>query len=101
MFNVRREPEAAAQATPKCVRYDTALAVVLNWLATHEGGGATDDMHYLSAMETPTLGPTLRGLGFTLVDYRFAFACAPLNPSLPIEAIVPERWYVTPSDHGL
>jgi hypothetical protein len=79
------------------------LAATLNWFATyqtHQDATATDEMGYLNAMETPALSPTLRGLGFTPVDYKFAFVCATLDPSLPIEALAPERWYITPGDHG-
>jgi hypothetical protein len=75
------------------------LATTLKWLATQEGGATTGGMEYLDSMETPALGPALRTLGFTPVDYKFAFVCAALHPSLTVEAIAPEHWYITPVDH--
>jgi hypothetical protein len=52
--SVRRQPpllydilaRSPATLTP-------VLAGVLNWLATHGGGGGSDDLRYLNAMETP------------------------------------------------
>ncbi len=49
-------------------------------------------------MDTPALRPALDALGFAPVDYRFAFVCTPLDPSLPAERIDPARWYLTPGD---
>lgn len=40
----------------------------------------------------------LEALGFTPLDYDFAFVCTSLDPALPTEAIDPSRWYLTPGD---
>jgi hypothetical protein len=59
---------------------------------------APDAVPELKAMETPALGPALDALGFGPVDYRFAFVCTPLDPSLAAERIHPQRWYLAPGD---
>jgi hypothetical protein len=76
------------------------LAAALDWLAVRQSDAVTGGARRLDAMETPALRPALRALGFEPVGYRFAFVCAALDPSIPVEAITPERWYVTPVDHG-
>jgi hypothetical protein len=76
------------------------LSAALDWLALREGEAVRGGLCRLDAMETPALRPALRALGFTPVNYRFAFVCAALDRSIPVEAITPERWYVTPVDHG-
>jgi hypothetical protein len=60
---------------------------------------ATDDepippMKYLSAMETPFLQPVLHSLGFTPVEWRFAFVCTSIDPALRLERISAEKWYI-------
>lgn len=72
------------------------LAAVLAWLAEAPADGPA--LRELKAMETPALRPALDALGFAPVDYRFAFACTPLDPSLAADRIHPERWYLTPGD---
>jgi len=52
----------------------------------------------LKAMETPALRPALRELGFTPVDFTFAFVCDPLDPAIDPEAVAPGSWYLTPGD---
>jgi hypothetical protein len=49
-------------------------------------------------MDTPALGPALRALGFTSVDYKFAFVCHTLDPRLPHEDELLSQWYLTPGD---
>jgi hypothetical protein len=82
-------------------RLAPVLAATLDWFATRQGAAATDSVDRLDVMETPTLRPALHALGFTPVNYKFAFVCAMLDPSLPVAAIAPERWYIAPGDHGL
>lgn len=71
------------------------LTATGDWLAAHS---AEHGFAALKAMATPALGPTLDALGFAPVDHTFAFVCNPLDPSLPREAVAPERWYLTPGD---
>lgn len=70
------------------------LAAALAWLAGSPEGAGRE----VKAMETPWLRPALQALGFTPVDYRFAFVCTALDPSLPLDRIDPERWYLAPGD---
>ena len=49
------------------------------------------------AMDTALIGPTLRQLHFTPVDYQFAFFCGTFNKQLA-PAIRPDRWHLTPGD---
>ncbi|MDQ3657851.1 MAG: GNAT family N-acetyltransferase [Chloroflexota bacterium] len=74
----------------------SVLAATLTWLAARRDDLATGSLDSLKAMETPVLRPALRALGFTPIDYKFAFVCRALDPSLSREAIAPERWYLTP-----
>jgi hypothetical protein len=74
------------------------LTATLNWLASQQYDAKPDAINSLKAMETPTLRPALRTLGFAPVDYKFAFVCDPLDSSVPMAAIAPERWYITPGD---
>jgi len=71
------------------------VAAALAWLAAAPDGAALGE---LKAMETPALRPALDALGFAPVDYRFAFVCTALDPSLAADRIAPERWYLTPGD---
>ncbi len=72
------------------------LAAALSWLVAPPDGSPA--IREVKAMETPALRPALDALGFTPVDYRFAFVCTPLDPSLPAERIDPARWYLAPGD---
>jgi hypothetical protein len=72
------------------------LAAALAWLAARPDGA--DAIREVKAMANSVLRPTLDALGFAPADYRFAFVCTALDPSLPAEAIAPERWYLTPGD---
>ena len=74
------------------------LGTTLNWLASEQGDITKGGMDCLKVMETPMLRPALQALGFAPIDYKFAFVCAPLDSCLPVEAISPERWYITPGD---
>ncbi len=76
----------------------SVLAGTLDWLATEPGVQATGGLDRLTAMETPTLQPALRAVGFAPVDYTFVFVCMTLDPSLPAAAVAPARWYVMPGD---
>jgi hypothetical protein len=71
------------------------LAAVLAALAELPDAEAVGEV---KAMDTPVLRPALDALGFTPVDYRFAFVCTALDPSLPLDRIDPSRWYLTPGD---
>jgi hypothetical protein len=79
-----------------------ALAPVLEaarrWLAAQPEGPTRLQANAIKVMEMPALEPALRELGFTPVDYHFAFVCDPLDPYLPAEAVDPGRWYVMPGD---
>ena len=70
------------------------VAAALAWLAAAPDGPIQE----VKAMETPALRPVLAALGFAPVEYRFAFACTSLDPSLPAERIAPDRWHLTPRD---
>jgi hypothetical protein len=72
------------------------VAAALAWLADAPEG--VTGIREVKAMETPALLPALAALGFAPVDYRFAFACTSLDPSLPADRIAPDRWYLTPRD---
>jgi hypothetical protein len=74
------------------------LAATLNWLVTERGVQAMDGHVRLSAMAAPALKPALRVLGFTPVDYTFGFIWRLLDPSVPAQAVAPQRWYVMPGD---
>jgi hypothetical protein len=71
------------------------LAAALAWLAAAPDGAA---LRELKAMDTPVLRPALDALGFAPLDFRFAFVCTALDPSLAADRIAPERWYLTPGD---
>jgi ribosomal protein S18 acetylase RimI-like enzyme len=71
------------------------VAATLAFLAEMPAGDAIGE---LKAMDTPVLRPALEALGFTPVDYRFAFVCTALDPSLSLDRIDPARWYLTPGD---
>ena len=75
------------------------LSATLDWIA-QQSDAAVDSVGRLSAMVTPVLGPALNAVGFTPVNYKFAFVCRVLDQSIPTEAIAPEQWYITPGDHG-
>ena len=72
------------------------LAAALACLASVPDGSVP--FREVKAMDAPVLRPALEVLGFAPVDYRFAFVCTSLDPSLPAERIDPERWYLTPGD---
>lgn len=72
------------------------VAAALGWLGEAAEGEAA--VRALKAMETPVLRPALDALGFVPVDYRFAFVCTALDPSLAADRIHPERWYLAPGD---
>ncbi|MGI8757164.1 MAG: hypothetical protein ACR2MB_15185 [Acidimicrobiales bacterium] len=74
------------------------LAATLDWLAGQGGEAWIGDTGHLKAMESPALRPALRALGFAPVDYKFAFVCKALAPSLSTEAVSPACWYLTPGD---
>lgn len=74
------------------------LGATLDWLATEQNDAVKGGIDYLKVMQTPLLRPALDALGFTPVDYRFAFVCASLEPGLPLETFSAEHWYVTPGD---
>ncbi len=71
------------------------LAAALAWLAAAPDGAAPRE---LKAMDTPALRPALDALGSAPVDFRFAFVCTPLDPSLAADRIAPDRWYLAPGD---
>ena len=72
------------------------LASALAWASAPPDGSPA--ISQVKAMETPALRPALEALGFAPVDYRFAFVCTPLDPSLPPGRIHPDRWYLAPGD---
>jgi len=72
-------------------RLTEVIAATAAWLAADESRGIT----HLKAMRTPALEPALRELGFTPVDYRFAFTCNALGGAPGGE---PGSWYVMPGD---
>jgi hypothetical protein len=71
------------------------IAATAVWLAAQRRQ-ETGEITHLKAMRTPALAPALDALGFTPVDYTFAFACAHLGA--PAGQVAPESWYVMPGD---
>ncbi|HEV2765744.1 MAG TPA: hypothetical protein VGV38_22355, partial [Pyrinomonadaceae bacterium] len=74
------------------------ISASAGWLASERGRLAPDGWTELKAMRTPTLARALDALGFAPSDYRFAFTCNTFDPSLALEQIAPERWYIMPGD---
>lgn len=74
------------------------IAATLGRLAAERGRSVPADLTHLKVMRTPALAPALGALGFAPSDYRFAFTCNSFDPSLALEEIAPERWYVLPGD---
>lgn len=72
------------------------LGAALAWLAGSPEAVAA--LREVKAMDTPWLRPALDALGFVPADYRFAFVCTSLDPSLAPERIHPGGWYLTPGD---
>ena len=70
------------------------LAATLRWL-NNEWSVLPGALTHLKVMRTPALAPALDALGFTPVDYRFAFTCKAFEPALDV---APERWYILPGD---
>jgi len=73
------------------------VAASHRWLAGNREHGAHGLTH-LKVMKTAALEPTLAKLGFADEDFKFAFTCNTFDPSLGIEDIAPERWYLMPGD---
>lgn len=67
------------------------LAATLRWIARERPANLT----HLKVMRTPALAPALDAMGFTPIDYRFAFTCKAFEPALDV---APERWYILPGD---
>jgi hypothetical protein len=74
------------------------LAATLKWLGAERGAGAPEALTHLKVMQTPALTHALAAFGGETVDYRFAFTCNTFDPSVNIEQIEPERWYLMPGD---
>jgi hypothetical protein len=92
----KRQTGLLADVLARAPEHLTAvIAATAVWLAAQrreEPGGIT----HLKAMRTPALAPALDALGFTPVDYRFAFTCNHLGS--PAGHAAPELWYVMPGD---
>lgn len=77
----------------------TVLAAVAVRLAADRVEASPDErMDVLKVMDTPALRPALEMLGFEPIDYKFAFVCNTLDPTLSPVAIAPKSWYITPGD---
>jgi hypothetical protein len=74
------------------------VAATLRWLDAERGRSVPAELTHLKVMRTPALAPALDALGFAPTDYRFAFTCNSFDPSLTLDEIAPERWYVLPGD---
>ncbi|HEX7177695.1 MAG TPA: hypothetical protein VF240_20720 [Pyrinomonadaceae bacterium] len=74
------------------------VAATLCWLEAERVRSVPEGLTHLKVMRTPALAPALDALGFEPSDYRFAFTCNSFDPSLTLEEIAPERWYVLPGD---
>ncbi len=74
------------------------LAATRDWLVRERRAGLSETLSTLKAMETPTLRPALRALGFTPVEYRFVFICKSLDPHLTDQTTTPEHWHIMPGD---
>ena len=70
------------------------LATTVRWLKD-EWSVLHEALTHLKVMRTPILAPALDTLGFTPVDYRFAFTCKAFETALDV---APERWYILPGD---
>jgi hypothetical protein len=88
----KRQTGLLADALARTPGHLTAV-IAATALRLRELGGIT----HLKAMRTPALGPSLDALGFTPVDYRFAFTCNTLGGA-PGERVAPGDWYVMPGD---
>lgn len=74
------------------------IAVTAIWLGSQERRQEPEAITHLKAMRTPALDPALQKLGFTPVDYRFAFTFNTLGEDTGLARVAPERWYVMPGD---
>ncbi len=78
------------------------LAALIQHLAAQRASGVQAIPDVIKAMYTPMWSAALMALGFTSVDYRFAFVCSVRDPAdspfLTAQTIAPERWYVAPGD---
>jgi hypothetical protein len=74
------------------------LAAVVPFVCSERERVVDETVRALKVMGWPILQPALRSLAFVEETYRFAFACASLDPSLPAAAISADRWYVAAGD---
>lgn len=75
----------------------SVIAATLRWL-NDERSALPVGLTHLKVMRTPMLAPAIDALGFTPIDYRFAFTCRTFDPALSLEDVAPERWYILPGD---
>ncbi|HET6980367.1 MAG TPA: hypothetical protein VFI24_28790 [Pyrinomonadaceae bacterium] len=73
------------------------IAATLRWL-NDELSGLARGLTHLKVMRTPTLAPAIDALGFTPIDYQFAFTCKAFDAVFSLEDVAPERWYILPGD---
>lgn len=73
------------------------LAATIRWLEGNRSALAAGVTH-LKLMQTPILASQLDHLGFRPNEYRFAFTCKALNPSINCEEVATDRWYILPGD---
>jgi hypothetical protein len=73
------------------------IAATLCWL-NDERSALPAGLTHLKVMRTPTLAPAIDALGFTPIDYRFAFTCKSFDGAFTLEDLAPERWYILPGD---
>lgn len=74
------------------------LTQAISWLQNFDEVEDALPRVSLKAMETPVLSKPLRDIGFTAVDYKFAFVCNALDAEFDKANIEPHRWYVMPKD---
>ncbi|MEJ7577423.1 MAG: hypothetical protein WKF74_10515 [Pyrinomonadaceae bacterium] len=77
---------------------ERVLAATLVWFGEERGRSVPEAMTHLKVMRTPVLALVLENFNGETLDYKFAFTCNTFDPSLPLEAIAPERWHVMPGD---
>jgi hypothetical protein len=77
---------------------ETVLAGVVQFVCSERARVVDETVRALKVMGWPVLKPALRSQAFVEESYRFAFACASLDPTLPAKAMSAERWYVAPGD---
>ncbi|MDQ3520694.1 MAG: GNAT family N-acetyltransferase [Gemmatimonadota bacterium] len=76
------------------------LGATVDWLEEkqRDTSGETLSFQALNVMASPALRGPLERLAFQPTDFRFAFACVPIDESVAPAEIAPDRWFVMPGN---